>query len=210
MAFEGVQNLWNDGYKFGNIVNSLWQGSFGAGGLSDLLFGWAPYTSGNSWDLSGSWRDDEESFSRWSQAQNEVASSVAPYKDELNVIGQQAHSESDALSLLKNLAQDDEKYRGLYLTLLSEIENNDRAWNRYVEYNKNYIPMMVDSYKKAGLNPWLAVQNMGQPGTASISSAGGSGSLSSMLNASANQDKVDIQKITSLATLLLVALKFIG
>lgn len=209
MAFEAVQNLWNDGYNFGDVWHSLWQGSFGSGGLSDLIFGWAPLNESGEWNLSG-WKDDEESANRWNQAQNEVSSSVAPYKDELNVIGQQAHSESDALAMLKNLAQDDEKYRGLYLTLLSEIENNDRAWNRYVEYNKNYIPMLVDSYKKAGLNPWLAVQNMGQPGTASVSSAGSSGSLASMLNASANQDKVDIQKITSLATLLLVALKFIG
>lgn len=210
MAFEGVQNLWSDGYNFGDVYNTLWQGSFGAGGLSDLIFGWAPYTDQNSWDLSGSWRDDEESSDRWNQAQEEIGNSVAPYGDEMNVLAQQAHSESDALSLLKKLSEDDEKYRGLYLILLSEIENNDRAWNRYVEYNKNYIPMLVDSYKKAGLNPWLAVQNLGQPGTASVSSAGGSGSLASMLNASANQDKVDIQKITSLATLLLVALKFIG
>lgn len=207
--FEGVINNFQDGYQFGDIIKSVPQLHFGKGGLTDLLFGWYPLNGQGQWDFAGWNEEDQESSDRWNQAIDEVGNSVAPYSDELNVIGQQAHSESDALSLLKNLAKDDEKYRGLYLTLLSEIENNDRAWNRYVEYNKNYIPMLVDSYKKAGLNPWLAVQNLGQPGTASISSAGSGGSLASMLNASANQDKVDVQKVTSLATLLLLALKFI-
>lgn len=207
--FEGVIDPWKDGYQFGDLSKSAVGLHFGRGGLTDLLFGWYPFNSNGQWDFAGWNEEDVESSDRWNQAVDEVGNSVASYNDELAVLGQQAHSESEALSLLKKLSETDEQYRGLYLTLLSEIENNDRAWNRYVDYNKNYISMLVDSYKKAGLNPWLAVQNMGQPGTASISSAGGSGSLASMLNASANQEKVDVQKITSLATLLLLALKFI-
>lgn len=220
-AWSGVKDLWSDGYNFGDITGSITNALFGDGGLSDQILG-ISYGHGNPIsersDLFGGIVDFFKNLfgldtgtakaqrnDAWNEA---IAESVRGNSDELNYLSQQAHSAPEAIDLLKKLAEEDENYRSLYLTLLAERENTDQAWKRYEEYNKNYYSMIRKSLEDAGLNPWLALQNLGNPGTGSINPAGFSGSsLSSMIQAQNSSSRNNIGLLAALAVLLKLFIK---
>ena len=107
-------------------------------------------------------------------------------------LNQQTNSPEDAATLLKNLAKEDDAYKELYIQLLAERENQERAYQWYEDFNKNYYQRTTEDLKKAGLNPWLALQSLGSGGTGSISPAGSwsgtSGSTKAGKLAEANQE----------------------
>lgn len=65
----------------------------------------------------------------------------------------------------------------LYYELVLQRDNNRLEWERYKDYQRNYYDLQKESLRKAGLNPWLALQNFGSIGTGSVG-----GSIGSMSN----------------------------
>lgn len=58
----------------------------------------------------------------------------------------------------------------LYYQLVADRDNNRLEWERYADYQRNYYSIMKESLEKAGMNPWLALQNFGSIGTGSVGS----------------------------------------
>lgn len=98
-------------------------------------------------------------------------------------------SPEQALAWLKNNNPE------LYYQLLIERDNNRLEWERYKEYQKDYYSTQKESLLKAGLNPWLALQNFGSIGTGSVSNSIGSlANGSSTLKAQREAKESDLLK----------------
>lgn len=80
----------------------------------------------------------------------------------------------------------------LYAQLILERDNNRIEWERYADYQKNYYLTQKESLEKAGLNPWLALQNFGNIGTGSVSSINSLNSGSSTLKAQREAKNAEI------------------
>lgn len=59
----------------------------------------------------------------------------------------------------------------VYYQLLAERDQNRAFWEDYKKYQENYYSLQRASLEKAGLNPWLALQNFGSIGTGSVGSS---------------------------------------
>lgn len=84
----------------------------------------------------------------------------------------QTESPSQAAAMLKEMAKEDPSYRELYVQLLAERENQERAYKWYEDFNSHYYQRTAEDLQRAGLNPWLALQSLGSAGTGSISAPG--------------------------------------
>lgn len=86
------------------------------------------------------------------------------YSDDLQGALQNNDSPEEALQWLKSNNPE------LYYQLLADRDNNRLEWERYADYQRNYYSLMKESLEKAGMNPWLALQNFGSIGTGSVGS----------------------------------------
>lgn len=78
----------------------------------------------------------------------------------------QAHdSPEDALAWLKGNNPE------VYYQLLAERDQNRAFWEEYKKYQENYYSTQKESLLKAGMNPWLALQNFGSIGTGTVGSS---------------------------------------
>lgn len=59
----------------------------------------------------------------------------------------------------------------VYYQLLAERSQNQAFWDDYKKYQEDYYSIQKASLKKAGMNPWLALQNFGSIGTGSVGSS---------------------------------------
>lgn len=106
------------------------------------------------------------------EADKRMDSIINNYSDNIEQLGQQSSSASDAANMLKELAKEDPSYRELYVQMLAERENQERAYKWYEDFSNTYYQRSVEDLEKAGLNPWLALQSLGSAGTGAISVAG--------------------------------------
>lgn len=79
---------------------------------------------------------------------------------------------SNSLDYLWDLAQKDPAYMELYLQLLAERENTSNAQAWYEKMSGSQYQRSVEDLKKAGLNPWLALQGLNGAGSGSVQPAG--------------------------------------
>lgn len=77
-----------------------------------------------------------------------------------------------ALDQLRDLAESDPAYMELYLQLLAERENTSNAQAWYEKMSNSSYQRAADDLRKAGLNPWLALQSLGGAGSGSLQPAG--------------------------------------
>lgn len=84
------------------------------------------------------------------------------YSDDLQAALQNNGSPEEALQWLKDNNPE------LYYQLILERDNNRLEWERYADYQRNYYSLMAESLEKAGMNPWLVLQNFSSIGTGSI------------------------------------------
>lgn len=107
-------------------------------------------------------------------------------------LNQQNKTPEDALSMLRDMAQNDEAYKELYIQLLAERENQERAYKWYEDFNNSYFQRTTEDLKKAGLNPWLALQSLGSSGSGSLSPAGSwSGSSGSTISGQKQRQQLE-------------------
>lgn len=59
----------------------------------------------------------------------------------------------------------------IYYQMLAERDQNRAYWEDYKKYQENYFSLQKQSMLKAGLNPWLALQNFGSIGTGTVGSS---------------------------------------
>lgn len=116
----------------------------------------------------------------------------------LNQLLQQSNTPQDAASLLKELAKQDDAYSEMYLQLLAERENQERAYKWYEDFNSSYFQRTAKDLEAAGLNPWLALQSLGSSGSGSLTPAGSwSGTSGSSSKVKRDEIKAqNLQKIT--------------
>lgn len=116
-------------------------------------------------------------------------------QDMLLQLNQQNKTPEDALSMLRNMAQEDPAYKELYIQLLAERENQERAYKWYEDFNNSYYQRTKEDLKKSGLSPWLALQSFGSSGTGSLSPAGSwSGSSGSTVSAKKMEQQSQFNK----------------
>lgn len=117
----------------------------------------------------------------------------SPFNEQLLLqLNQQNKTPEDALSMLREMAQNDDAYKELYIQLLAERENQERAYKWYEDFNNSYFQRTSEDLKKAGLNPWLALQSLGSAGSGSLSSAGSwSGSSGSTISGQMQRQQLE-------------------
>lgn len=106
----------------------------------------------------------------------------------------------DALSQLYELAQKDPAYMETYLQLLAERENTTNAQAWYEKMSGSQYQRAMDDLRKAGVNPWLALQSLGGAGAGSVQPAG-TWSTSPYANKISKQ-QAESQRLNSQATML--------
>lgn len=107
-------------------------------------------------------------------------------------LNQQNKTPEDALSMLREMAQNDDAYKELYIQLLAERENQERAYKWYEDFNNSYFQRTSEDLKKSGLNPWLALQSLGSAGSGSLSPAGSwSGSSGSTISGQKQRQQLE-------------------
>lgn len=92
----------------------------------------------------------------------------------------------------------------LYHQLILERDNNRLEWERYKDFQKDYYSIQKESLEKAGLNPWLALQNFGSIGTGSVSSINGLNQGSSTLKAQREAKESELLKGVGVAGVSLI------
>lgn len=61
----------------------------------------------------------------------------------------------------------------VYYQLMAERAQNKAFWDDYKKYQEDYYSIQKESLLKAGMNPWLALQNFGSIGTGTVGSSSG-------------------------------------
>lgn len=80
---------------------------------------------------------------------------------------------SNALGDLYQLAKDDpEHYMDSYLNAVLERENTMQAQNYYERMSNNQYSRAMEDIKRAGFNPYMALQGLSGAGSGSVSPAG--------------------------------------
>lgn len=116
----------------------------------------------------------------------------------------------DYLDFLKEQASKDEAWFEKYINALQ----NESQYSRAVEYDKwlrsNSYQMMVEDLKKAGLNPYLALNSLGgssgtslQASSSGMSAVSGKSSLQNALTNMTNSETKKLQVIAQIITALI-------
>lgn len=104
----------------------------------------------------------------------------------------------DYLSRVQKVVKDNPEYMELYLQLLAERENTTNAQAWYEKMSGSQYQRAIEDLKKAGINPYLALQSLGGAGSGSVQPSG-TWSTSPYAN-KISKENADSQRLSAAST----------